>query len=136
MYRLLPLLLVALVIAISWGCGARRMAPFAPHRPDSDFHRSATTNQACTGCHDVAGLQTCQPGCAAGNPRGFLAGQFASTCPPKVRHKKFAALGIHHGGKPPDGARHDVRDCPQRVDADGRASEGVNARRPGSLSTV
>ena len=57
MIRLLPIVLVALVIATSWGCGARRMAPFAPHRPDSDFHRSATTNQACVGCHEVAALR-------------------------------------------------------------------------------
>ena len=57
MYRLLPIVFVALIIALSWGC-VHRMAPFAPHRPDTDFHRSATTNQACIGCHEVASLRS------------------------------------------------------------------------------
>lgn len=55
MHRLLPIAL-AVVLAITWGCGSRRMAPFAPHRPDTDFHREATTNQACIDCHEVARL--------------------------------------------------------------------------------
>jgi len=58
MHRLLIIFLVVVLVASAFGCGARRMAPFAPHRPDSDFHRNATTNQACIGCHEVAGLRS------------------------------------------------------------------------------
>jgi len=31
-----------------------RMAPFSPHRTNTDAHRQAQTNQDCAGCHAVA----------------------------------------------------------------------------------
>lgn len=49
---------VALAIAFSAGCASRRMAPFAPHRTDTDFHRNARNNLACAGCHEVADLSS------------------------------------------------------------------------------
>lgn len=55
MHRLLLVILLITALAIVAAC-ARRMAPFAPHRPNSDFHREAHTNQACLGCHEVKNL--------------------------------------------------------------------------------
>ena len=56
MGRSFLVLLVALALAVSAGCAARRMSPFAPHRTDSDVHRNARNSQACVGCHEVADL--------------------------------------------------------------------------------
>ncbi|MDT8442145.1 MAG: hypothetical protein RQ723_10835 [Desulfuromonadales bacterium] len=50
--RILMLLVVALVIVLVSAC-TRRMAPFAPHRTQSEAHRTATTNQTCTDCHAI-----------------------------------------------------------------------------------
>ena len=55
--QLLTLLLIAAVTMIA-ACGPKRMAPFAPHRPDSDFHRAAQAYQACLGCHEVKSIRT------------------------------------------------------------------------------
>ena len=49
------LVLAALLLG---ACGPKRMAPFAPHRPDTDFHRTAQTNQACLGCHGTKTIRT------------------------------------------------------------------------------
>lgn len=56
MYRLGLILLVATLVAITVGCAARRMAPFAPHRTDSEVHRDAKSNQSCVNCHEIATL--------------------------------------------------------------------------------
>lgn len=56
MHRPLSALLLITVLVVTAACGARRMAPFAPHRPNTDFHRAAHTNQACVGCHAIATL--------------------------------------------------------------------------------
>lgn len=52
-----PLLLLLLVILVTLlvACN-RRMAPFSPHRTQSDVHRAATTNQVCAECHDARTL--------------------------------------------------------------------------------
>jgi PBP1b-binding outer membrane lipoprotein LpoB len=31
-----------------------RMAPFSPHRTNTEAHQKAKTNQDCSGCHSVA----------------------------------------------------------------------------------
>jgi len=55
MRRLLLAILILAVLATIAACG-RRMAPFAPHRPNTDFHREAHANQACLGCHELKTL--------------------------------------------------------------------------------
>lgn len=55
MHRLLFLVLVLIMLAILTAC-ARRMAPFAPHRPNTEAHRGAQTNQVCLECHQLANL--------------------------------------------------------------------------------
>lgn len=52
MHRLLLILLVLAALLTATACGARRMAPFAPHRTNTDFHRDAVTNQSCLNCHE------------------------------------------------------------------------------------
>ncbi|TLM67653.1 MAG: hypothetical protein FDZ69_03930 [Deltaproteobacteria bacterium] len=52
MPRLLYLLVLIALLTLLAAC-TRRMAPFAPHRTNSDFHRTAQTNQACLGCHEI-----------------------------------------------------------------------------------
>jgi len=47
---------IAMIIVVMVGCTARRMAPFTPHRTDSDVHRSAKTNVSCLECHEIASL--------------------------------------------------------------------------------
>jgi len=48
----LTLVFVTLLLA---GC-IIRMGAFAPHRPDTDDHRSVTQNVQCLDCHKVDGL--------------------------------------------------------------------------------
>lgn len=43
-----------IAVLFLFGC-TMRMAVYAPHRTDNADHRTATTNQACLECHDVAG---------------------------------------------------------------------------------
>ncbi|NJC89059.1 MAG: hypothetical protein FIB02_11115 [Desulfuromonas sp.] len=52
MNRLLPIVLTLVMLPAIAACPAR-MAPFAPHRTNTDFHRTAQNNQACLGCHEV-----------------------------------------------------------------------------------
>jgi uncharacterized paraquat-inducible protein A len=49
---LITSLMLALVLAIS-AC-VNRMAPFSPHRTNTDAHRGAQSNQACIECHKTA----------------------------------------------------------------------------------
>jgi len=58
MLRLLPIVLVIAVLLAGAACGPKRLAPFAPHRPNTDFHRAAQTNQACLGCHETKTIRT------------------------------------------------------------------------------
>lgn len=46
------LLILILLVAVS-ACGARRVQPFAPRRPDLPAHRGAITNADCLACHKV-----------------------------------------------------------------------------------
>jgi uncharacterized paraquat-inducible protein A len=55
MHRLLFMILVLVSLAALAAC-SRRMAPFAPHRTNTDFHREAHANQACLGCHQPGTL--------------------------------------------------------------------------------
>jgi len=48
----LLLLLLVLLLVVSAAC-TRRIAPFSPHRTDSEAHRNAKSNQDCSECHDV-----------------------------------------------------------------------------------
>lgn len=41
-------------LALTVGACVQRIAPFSPHRPNTDFHRQAKTNHACIGCHALA----------------------------------------------------------------------------------
>lgn len=50
MHRLLLLIIVIITLAVLTAC-TRRMAPFAPHRTNTEAHREAHTNQACLDCH-------------------------------------------------------------------------------------
>lgn len=52
MHKLLLLIVVVVTLVILTAC-ARRMAPFAPHRTNTEPHRTAVTNQACLGCHEI-----------------------------------------------------------------------------------
>jgi uncharacterized paraquat-inducible protein A len=57
MHRLLLIILIVAALLTVAACG-RRMAPFAPHRPNTDFHREAHANQACLGCHEIKTLSS------------------------------------------------------------------------------
>jgi hypothetical protein len=57
MKRLLPIILTLAMLPAIVACPAR-MAPFAPHRTNTDFHRTAQNNQACLGCHEVKTIRT------------------------------------------------------------------------------
>ncbi len=48
---LITSLVLALVLAIS-AC-VNRMAPFSPHRTNTDAHRAAQSNQTCVECHKI-----------------------------------------------------------------------------------
>lgn len=56
MYRLLFIMLVITLIVVTLGCSARRMAPFAPHRTNTESHQKAEDSQACLGCHEMTSL--------------------------------------------------------------------------------
>lgn len=58
MSRLLLLPVFVAIALTMLACGPKRMAPFAPHRTNSDFHQSAQTNQACLGCHEIKTIRT------------------------------------------------------------------------------
>jgi len=60
-YRTLVLagLLCAFAVA---GCGHRRVAPFAPRRPDTPDHRAAKTSADCIECHTPAKIKDHAPG--------------------------------------------------------------------------
>ena len=55
MYRLLALTLVLVLLSAGLAC-TRRMSPFSPHRPNTQEHRAAQTNQACLGCHELRAI--------------------------------------------------------------------------------
>ena len=45
---------IALCLVIVLSACVTRMAPFSPHRTNTEAHRQAQTNQDCIGCHAVA----------------------------------------------------------------------------------
>lgn len=51
-YRL-TLLVCTIITLLALPACTRRMAPFAPHQSNSEAHRTALTNQACLGCHEI-----------------------------------------------------------------------------------
>lgn len=55
MKRLLCLSLVVALVLASAAC-SRRMAPFSPHRSNSEAHLQAQTNAECVECHALAEL--------------------------------------------------------------------------------
>lgn len=57
MKRLLPIALTVAMLPALAACPAR-MAPFAPHRTNTDFHNAAHTNQACLECHATKTIRT------------------------------------------------------------------------------
>jgi uncharacterized paraquat-inducible protein A len=52
MYKLSFVVFIIVTLVALPAC-TRRMAPFAPHRTNTDFHRAAQTNQTCLGCHEI-----------------------------------------------------------------------------------
>jgi cytochrome c2 len=46
--------LACLILAVA-AC-VNRMAPFSPHRTNTEAHRGAKTNQACIECHSLADI--------------------------------------------------------------------------------
>jgi len=52
MKKILFLSLVFCLSILLTAC-VTRMAPFAPHRTNTDDHRKAQTNQDCSGCHSI-----------------------------------------------------------------------------------
>ena len=50
MQRILIAVVLLTFIALSTAC-TRRMAPFSPHRPNTEAHIQVTTNQECLQCH-------------------------------------------------------------------------------------
>lgn len=48
------IILLSLVLLMT-AC-VHRMAPFSPHRPNTEEHRAALSNQQCIECHDIAAL--------------------------------------------------------------------------------
>lgn len=57
MHRLLLLVIVIITLAVLTAC-TRRMAPFAPHRTNTEAHRGALANQACLDCHKLGTIST------------------------------------------------------------------------------
>jgi len=57
MPRLLPIVFALAVLPAIVACPAR-MAPFAPHRTNTDFHHAAQNNQTCLNCHEVKTIRT------------------------------------------------------------------------------
>ena len=53
MHRVYLWFIVMTTLAVAAACGPQRMAPFAPHRTNTDFHHTAQANQACLGCHEI-----------------------------------------------------------------------------------
>ena len=45
-----------LVLLLAMNACVRRMAPFSPHRSNSDAHQKVHANEACFSCHDLADL--------------------------------------------------------------------------------
>ena len=54
----LPILVLAIAVLPALVACPARMAPFAPHRTNTDFHHEARDNQACLGCHEVKTIRT------------------------------------------------------------------------------
>jgi hypothetical protein len=54
---LLTLLLITALLGVAVGC-ARRMAPFAPHRTNTDFHRAVLNSRNCIECHALNTLSS------------------------------------------------------------------------------
>ena len=62
MKKILGICLIFVLLLAMTAC-VRRMAPFSPHRSNSEAHQTAQTNEACLSCHDLAELgQSHQPG--------------------------------------------------------------------------
>lgn len=57
MLQRLFIVLLVVFIACTAAC-TLRMAPFSPHRSNTDAHRQATTNQACLECHNLSEIRT------------------------------------------------------------------------------
>lgn len=45
---------MVLCLALILTACVTRMAPFSPHRTNTEAHRQAQANQDCTGCHTAA----------------------------------------------------------------------------------
>lgn len=54
----LPLLVLLIAAPLALTACPNRMAPFAPHRTNTDFHRAAHSNQTCLGCHELKTIRT------------------------------------------------------------------------------
>jgi uncharacterized paraquat-inducible protein A len=57
MHRLLLVILIVAALATVAAC-SRRMAPFAPHRTNTEDHRAAQGIHACLGCHEIKTLSS------------------------------------------------------------------------------
>ena len=57
MHRLLLVILIVTMLATVAAC-TRRMAPFAPHRTNTEAHRAAQGVHACLGCHETQTLSS------------------------------------------------------------------------------
>jgi uncharacterized paraquat-inducible protein A len=55
MKKLILLTLLLSLMLVVTAC-VNRMAPFAPHRSNTEDHRAVSNNQDCIGCHEVADL--------------------------------------------------------------------------------
>jgi hypothetical protein len=55
MKKLILLISLLSLMLVVTAC-VHRMAPFAPHRTNTEDHRAAVTNQDCIECHAVAKL--------------------------------------------------------------------------------
>jgi len=53
MKKALCFLAIACLLLSASAC-VHRMAPFSPHRTNTDFHRDAKTNETCMECHQLA----------------------------------------------------------------------------------
>jgi len=51
-------LIISLLLFLGLAASAcvHRIAPFSPHRPNTEAHREAQTNQACLECHQITEL--------------------------------------------------------------------------------
>ena len=47
---------ILLCLTLATTACVNRIAPLSPHRPNTDFHQQAQSNQACIECHKVTDI--------------------------------------------------------------------------------